>query len=259
MLFFDSALLMLFISSLGAWGVAVVQFAGVDGPLFGKALTHFFLATFTEGWVVLVLLGLLYEQLDIDITQINVPRGLLAGPILFGAPLTFPYGISESLLTPPLLLAAKFGGLLAAAGLLLNLWVLIRYWKHPIAWYWQGILLLLGLKAFAQFIASIIPSGFWLSEHGLRILYLHLLLLGSFSLTLFTALDSSKRIEGALKLVFASIILLLISLIWLTSLWPKNWFTIWQFYATTAIALLPSLAALYFSLAIQVRQKYKFQ
>lgn len=254
-MFFDSSLLMLFISSLGAWGVAVVQFAGVEGPLFGKALTHFFLATFTEGWVVLMLLGLLYERLDIDIQNIKVSQGLLSGLILFGAPLTFPYGISQSLLTQQLLLAAKIGGLLAAAGLLLNLWVLFHHSKQAIAWYWKGILLLLGLKALGQLVASVVPANFWLSEHGLRIFYLHLLLLGAFSLGLFTGLGSSGKVKKALKSVFVSVVLVLTSLIWLTSLWPQAWFSAWQFYATTAIALLPSLAGLHYFMVLYQQQK----
>ena len=113
MTFYDASLLMLFISSLGAWGVAVVQFAGLENPLFGKALTHFFLATFTEGWIVLVLLGILYDHFRVELNNVTIAPGLLAGLVIFGAPLTFPYGISESLLTTQLLLAARLGGLLA--------------------------------------------------------------------------------------------------------------------------------------------------
>lgn len=246
LLFYDGSLYMLFISSLGAWGVAVVQFAGFDSPLFGKALTHFFLATFTEGWVLLVLLGLLFERMDINTDKIKVAPGLLVGLILFGAPLTFPYGISQGLLTEELLLAARTGGVLAASGLVLNLYVIVRHSEVTIAWYWKGILILLALKAVAQLLASILPSDFWLSEHGLRIFYLHLLLLGAFSLALLTAMLRSNKKQAALKMMFGSVILVLLSLVWLTSLWPNTWFSVWQFYATTAISVLPSLAAIYY-------------
>lgn len=258
-LFYDSSLVMLFISSLGAWGVALVQFSGMQIQLFSKVLTHFFLATFTEGWVVLVLLGILYERLGIAMDQVKIPSGLLAGFILFGAPLTFPYGILESWLSPQLLMAARVGELLAATGLLLNVYVLSRYSPNRLAWQWKVVLIVLGLKAIGQLMASLIPANFWLSEHGLRIFYLHLLLLGSFSMVLFSALSSSRNIQGALKLVFGSIVLVLVSLIWLTSLWPRAWFSAWQFYATTGIALLPPLAVLYYFVVLFQQQNKQFE
>jgi len=258
-LFYDSSLVMLFISSLGAWGVALVQFSGMQIQLFSKVLTHFFLATFTEGWVVLVLLGILYDRLGIAMDQLKIPSGLLAGLILFGAPLTFPYGISASWLSPQLLMAARLGGLLAATGLLLNVYVLSRYTPIRLAWQWKAVLIVLGLKAIGQFMASLIPANFWLSEHGLRIFYLHLLLLGSFTMVLFSALSSSKNIQDALKLVFGSIVLVLVSLIWLTLLWPRAWFSAWHFYATTVIALLPSLAALYYFMVLLQQQNKQFE
>lgn len=246
MVFYDGSLLMLFISSLGAWGVAAVQFSGLENPLFGKALTHFFLATFTEGWVVLVLIGLLYDKFDIKSEQVNIVSGLLAGLIMFGAPLTFPYGISESLLTPQMLIAARAGGLLAAAGLILNLYVLVGHTDFKMAWYWKTVLILLALKAVAQLLASVLPTEFWMSAHGLRIFYLHLLLLGAFSLALFSRLLLNEKAEKGLLVVAAGIILVLVSLMWLTPFWPVALFASWQFYATTAIAILPSLAALYY-------------
>ena len=60
---------MLVLSSFGAWGVALIQFGGIENPLYGTALTHFFLATFTEGWAVLMAVGLMYEYLKPDMPQ----------------------------------------------------------------------------------------------------------------------------------------------------------------------------------------------
>lgn len=243
--FYDGALVMLFMCSLGAWGVAVVQFSGVVNPLWGKALTHFFLATFTEGWVVLFLLGLIYEQLDIKAEALSISPALLIGLILFGAPLTFPYGISEGLLSPQLLMAARAGGVLAATGLILNLYVIYQGTNSKIAWYWKVVLFLLALKVLAQSLASVLPSEFWMSAHGLRIFYLHLLLLGAFSLGLFAALHSYQDTRKGLKGITASIVLVLLSLVMLTPFWPSSWFASWQFYLISAIAILPSLAAAY--------------
>lgn len=243
LLFYDGALVMLFICSLGAWGVAAVQFSGVQSPLFGMALTHFFLATFTEGWVVLALLGILYDRLDIRTEDLRFAPALLVGLILFGAPLTFPYGISEGLLNTKLLLTARAGGMLAAAGLGLNLYVLYRRRGWRMAWYWKVIMALLILKAGAQFIVSVVPSDFWMSEHGLRIFYLHLLLLGGFTLVLFSGLHELFESAKGLAAVTATVLLVLTSLLLLTPLWPAGWFTGWEFYIVAAIALLPALAA----------------
>ncbi len=242
---YDGALIMLFICSLGAWGVAVVQFLGLSNPLYGKALTHFFLATFTEGWIVLVLLGLIYEKLGVKVENISISPALLVGFILFGAPLTFPYGISEGLLTSELLIAARVGGLLATVGLGLNLYVLYRHANIHKDWYWFLILLLLVGKALAQLVASVLPSTFWLSEHGLRIFYLHLLLLGAFTLGMFKMLHVELKAETGLAAIATSILLVLGSLLLFTPMWPSTWFVSWYVYVVAGIALLPALAALY--------------
>ena len=254
-LFYDGALVMLFLCSLGAWGVAVVQFSGVQSPLFGKALTHFFLATFTEGWIVLVILGLMYDKLGINVEKIPFAPSLLLGLILFGAPLTFPYGISEGLMSDQLLLAARAGGLLAATGLGINLYLISRRAGTQLAWYWKVILVLLGIKVLAQFTASVLPSDFWMSEHSLRIFYLHLLLLGVFSLGLFGALHLQFNIPRGLAGIATSIILLLLSLVLLTPIWPSRWFSNWQFYLVTVIALLPTVAAAYYWYEINSKAK----
>lgn len=251
MTFYDASLVMLFISSLGAWGVAVVQFVGLENPLYGKALTHFFLATFTEGWVVTVLLGMVYDHFRVQLKNVTLAPGLLVGLILFGAPLTFPYGISESLLTTQLLLAARMGGLLAATGLALNLYVIVRHIDLKSSRYWKLILGLLALKSVAQLLASVLPSEFWMSAHGLRIFYLHLLLLGAFSLTLFSCLLTGRQARTGLQAVMVSVILVLISLLWLTPLWPQNLHAIWQFYVTAIVALLPSVAAVYYFIKLK--------
>lgn len=248
--FYDVALIMLFISSLGAWGVAVVQFSGVQNPLFGTALTHFFLAAFTEGWIVLVLLGLLYEKTGITAKDIPISPTWLTGFILLGAPLTFPYGIAEGLLTPQLQWAARVGGFLAATGLGLNLYTLLSQRKSKTSWFWKTILIFLAVKAGIQFLVSVLPGGFEFTAHSFRILYLHLLLLGAFSLSLFMLLADQLPVSSQKLIpVFSSVFLVLLSLIMLTSAWPIFWPGYWRIYIITAVALLPSLAVIYFWLS----------
>lgn len=243
---YDAALLMLFVSSLGAWGVAVVQFSGVDNPLLGMALTHFFLATFTEGWVVLVLLAVMFHKLNVDEHTLPVSPALIAVLILIGAPLTFPYGISEGLMSPKLMIAARFGGGLVAMGMLLALFVVIRQKHTQLPWYWQLVIGLTAVKAVAQLAASVLPSAFWMANHGLRIFYLHLLLLGAFTFMLFVAIAMQQQSRKELAFLAVTIIAVLISLMALTPFWPSSWFGANWFTVIAVIAVLPSLAAGWF-------------
>ncbi|MDZ7682770.1 MAG: hypothetical protein U5J63_13915 [Fodinibius sp.] len=238
----DGALVMLFVSSLGAWGVAVVQAVVPNSHLLMKSLTHFFLATFTEGWVVLVLVAIVVMQLQPQASDWKLAPNVWLGCIAIGAPLTFPYGISESLLSPMLLLVARLGGGLAAIGLLgvsYTFWASGK-WKHKL---WGWIVGLLAFKALMQLVASVAPSSFWLSDHGLRIFYLHVLLLGALTLTLSAWLQNRFQIsETYFHIVVISVFAVLVSLVLPTSFWPVNWGGAWIFQALVAAALLPPLA-----------------
>lgn len=243
--FYDAALTLLFVSSLGAWGVAGVQFTGLENPLFGKALTHFFLANFTEGWCVLALLGLLF-QLQKHRLENKTNRWLSVMPlfILFGAPLTFPFGISESLLTPSLMWTWRLGSLLTGSGLLLTLLVISKIDSTPKHFFWKLILILLFLKAGAQLLAGLWPQALQFDHHGFRILYLHILLLGAFSISLFWALIREFKLPIYLVNLFAgSALTVIISLTLLTPLWPAPWLIHQKLFIIATVALLPVLAS----------------
>lgn len=238
----DGALAMLLVSSLGAWGVAIVQAVDPTNHLLMKGLTHFFLATFTEGWVVLALLSLLVLKLPVKPDNWPVSQNFSLGCIAIGAPLTFPYGISETLLSPALLLAARMGGAVAAIGLLQAFYAIGSsislkgsIWIWPVA--------LVGLKALMQLAASFIPSSFLFSDHGLRILYLHILLLGSFTLGVMAWLHKASGIRDRFfNGIVLSVVILLASLILPTALWPAGWTGVWIFYLLATAAILPALA-----------------
>ena len=241
-MWFEAALLMLFICSLGAWGVAVTQALDTANPLFGKALTHFFLACFTEGWIVLITVALLAEALNLNATDFRLSPNLLAGLILVGAPMTFPYGISQSLMTLPMLYTARAGGFLVGMAVLgTGLQILRSDGMRRSLLRWPLALLL--LKAVMQVTASVIPSDFWLSDYALRILYLHILLLGAFTLAGigFMHRFASVKTRSFTGVVF-SVLILLISLLMLTRFWPAGWSGIWLFYAITGASLLPAIA-----------------
>ena len=238
---YDAALLLLFISSLGAWGVAVLQAMDLQNPLWAKAMTHFFLASFTEGWVVLAVLALIFGNMAVK-ERPPFSSNVSISLIVIGAPLTFPYGISESLLTPVLLFTARLGGVLASAGIILALYVLWKRgnWKGSV-WTWPlGLLLLKGLM---QLGSSVIPSGFWLSDHALRILYLHVLLLGALTLGSIAWLHVEAGTPYRyFSRVVASVLMVLASLVMMSRLWPPAWSGLWVFYVVTGAALLPAMA-----------------
>ena len=241
---FDGALILLAVCSLGAWGVAVIQEVAPGSHLLMKSMTHFFLAAFTEGWVVFVLCGILVSELGIDEQEWWTSPQIALAAIAIGAPLTFPYGISESLLTPMLLGTARFGGGLAAAGLLLVMASLINSgkWKHPV-WIWPVVFL--SIKGVMQLGASVVPSSFWLSDPGLRILYLHILLLGGLTLVVFAWFNKRTNVPQIFFLLLSiAIVTTLITLVMFTSIWPQILSGAWIVDALALGALLPILAAI---------------
>ncbi|MEX2436442.1 MAG: hypothetical protein WD735_07115 [Balneolaceae bacterium] len=238
-LFYDAALLILGVSSLGAWGVAVFQFSGSENPLFSTALTHFFLAVFTEGWCLLAALGIFYDVLGIE--KVAFPQNWLMAPVLLGVPLMFPFGMSAGMLTPSLLIAARIGSAMVLAGLVFNLWVLMNQRLSALL---KVIVCLLGLKILMQAGSAILPTSLWIGEHSLRILYLHLLLLGFVSLTFMAGLHRVYREinRSGLYLILFSVLLLIVSLVMLSRFWPHFLMPENPFKLVAWIAFLPVLA-----------------
>lgn len=242
LLFMDSALLLLLVSSLGAWGVALAQNLAPGTPLLGKALTHFFLACFAEGWVVLAALAMLAETADLRAWTGRRAFALPVTAIVLGAPLTFIYGISEDLLSPLMLVVGRLGGVAAGVGLLV---LCYGFWKNKGR---PGALLLwplalLALKGIMQVAASVIPGDFLLSSHALRIFYLHVLLLGGFTLAGAAGLHRSRQAPArSYYLLAGSVAALLLSLLLLTPVVPAGWTGMWTFRTLAAAAALPVLA-----------------
>ncbi|WP_440999256.1 hypothetical protein [Fodinibius sp. SL11] len=252
----DGALVFLVVCSFGAWGVAVIQELAPQSHLLMKSMTHFFLASFTEGWVVLVLCTILISELEISVQNWWTSPHFALGAIAIGAPLTFPYGISESLLTPMLLGTARFGGGLAAIGLLLMLAVVFRSgkWNHPI-WIWP--VALLTLKGAMQLGASVVPSSFWLSDPGLRVLYLHILLLGGLTLSAFAWFNNRTSVSKSFfHLIGVAILVTLITLLMFTGVWSRALSGAWIVDALALGAILPILTVLvYWTMLIQSQRK----
>jgi hypothetical protein len=239
---FEGALVMLFISSLGAWGVGFAEFFSIGGPLFGKALTHFFLAVFVEGWVLLVLLGLIARSLKIEDNEYALSPGIMVGLIAIGAPLTFPYGIPESFVSINMSVAARMGGILVAEGVIIFAYSVYKSRKNSLG-IWSWVLVLLVIKAAMQITASLSPADLWLSDHGIRILYLHVTLLGALTIGLVAFLSNEEKMSsGYFYGVVISIVILLLSLILLTTIWPEPVSGVWIYTVLAITASFPIVA-----------------
>ena len=101
------------------------------------------------------------------------------------------------------------------------------------------ILLLLGLKIFFQ-AGALFPTGIWPGEHGLRILYLHLVLLGFGTTGLITAFYPATA--TAIKWSYvAAMAAVLITLAMFSGYWPGTFIPQHLVYWLAGAALLPVL------------------
>jgi hypothetical protein len=260
--FYDAALMALVISSIGAWGVSVIQYSGKDDALLASALTRFFLALFSEGWTILAILGLIWSRVDGARTGFKIPNWLLWQPILMGSMLLFPLSLSEDVVTQTLLWSARIGIVLVAGGLLLNiiaLWSNVRnFATQPSIDRNSGslsptisisgaflriILFFMVIKLLMQLIV-LFPLDIWPGNHGVRVLYLHVIMLGLYSIVAIDAfLPTSWRISK--HVFYASSVLVILSLVLVSGHWPHQFTPSNVFLWLMKISMLPAFAALY--------------
>ncbi|MEX1010989.1 MAG: hypothetical protein WDZ29_02905 [Balneolaceae bacterium] len=238
-IFFDGALAALMVSSLGAWGVSVLQFTTIDSPVISSALTHFFLAVFTEGWAVLGILGVLWSF--VDIKKIPFNTNWLWQPVLFGSMLIFPFSLSESIITPAMFFTAKFGTILIDGSLALNLYLLFKSGRFK-GFIWKTILVLIAIKVAFQF-ATMLPTGIWPGELGLRVLYLHVLMLGIVSILFIQVFSYRNSIPK--KLFAGSVFLILLSLSMISGYWLSFLMLPDLYFWVMIVALLPVIPAMW--------------
>lgn len=233
----DTAVLFMLYASLGGWGLPLLTLLRIEDPLWSMALTHLFLDEFADGWFVLAVLGLIYAR------QPQASQRPLAQRshdlMVIGLPVLFILGIPTHLLNTPLRLIGGLGALLVGLGL----------WGHlQVLWQSGSIgripLFFLGLKATAQLLLIIPPAARWAEQAGLRISYLHWLLLGFVSLSIMAAAQTEWATVQNKRLFTAGVIGLILTLLPLTQLWPAAWRGRWVLTAAGWGALLPVLAAL---------------
>jgi hypothetical protein len=237
--FWDAALIFMILASFGAWGVAVVSRLGVEDPFWSTAMTHLFLDIFSEGWFVLAALGLVYASHKAASER---AAGWGEQLIVIGLPVLFLLAMPINLVPGGLRAIAGIGGLMVGAGLLLTIGALwssvpggLTGWRAPLA--------LLALKAIIG-LGMVLPvTARWAQQNSLRIFYLHSLLLGFITLGLVVAareIWGRAAVPGQRWLVVA-ILILLLSLLPMTDIWPAAWSGVWALQVAALVTLGPVL------------------
>lgn len=239
--FWDASLAFLVISSLGAWGVGLVQALEPGNPVWFAASLHLFLDLFADGWLLMAVLGFAVAALPTD-ARPTLHRSWRL--LVMGLPVTFLLGISPSLLPGPARLIGSIGAVGSAVGLVLFLGVMGRTaWKRR-ARIWYLPLGFLALKTTMQTGLAIPPIARWGLDAGLRIPYLHVVLLGVVTLGLLAAAKytwSAAAVPGW-RWIGGSVVILLASLLPLTDLWPAAWSGTWILWGALGGALAPVIA-----------------
>lgn len=238
--FWDAALAFLVIASLGAWGLGLVQVLQPENPVWFALTLHLFLDLFADGWLVMAILGFAVAALPATNAQPLLRWGWRL--LVAGLPVTFLLSIAPERLPVSVRLIGSVGAIGSAIGFGLVLISLGRAaWRASL---WRLPLAFLGLKAIVQIGLAIPPVAGWGLRAGLRIPYLHLVLLGVVTLGLLAASGSvwGRPAVPGWRWVSGSVVVLLGSLLPLTHLWPASWTGTWIPEAALVGALAPVFA-----------------
>ncbi len=254
----DAALIFMVFASLGAWGVAVVSRLGIEDPFWSVAMTHMFLDLFSEGWMVLAVLGLAHAFRPTGTLTQEQERRSRWGEnlIVIGLPLLFLLAMPVSLVPTEARVIASLAGMLVIVGLLISVWAL---WPAvSTSWLgWRVPLALLAVKALVG-LGTILPAAaIWGQQNGLRVLYLHLLLLGFVTLGLVAAAREAwggEAVPGQRWLVF-TVLILLLTLLPLTGLWPEALRGRWALQLAAWVSLGPVIVVTGMLIALIVRER----
>jgi len=212
----DVALSLLTLSTLGAWGVGLLHGLDVHNPIWTTASIHFYLDLFSEGWFVLGLLGVMVRLFGEERDRLWTRPLVL---VTCGLPASVLLALPSAYLAGTVEIAGRLGAGLVGLGVLLFVRRLYRPVRTANAgWLWGLPLLALGLKAAGQLAVALLPV-LWPGDHnGLRILYLHLMLLGFVSMGLVAgarvvwkgaSVRGSAAFYGAVVLVLGSLVVLI--------------------------------------------------
>lgn len=240
LLAFDLALALLILATLAAWGLALHGPLGLDEPLWLVGLTHFFLDTFSEGWLVLAVVGLAYANAGVDKRSGRVALGTYA----FSVPFIYALAVPADLVPPVLKTVAKVAGFIAGISLMVHVWNFRSLARRATLWVLPIIFLL--LKGAGQALVSAFPDAWWPEIRGLRVLYIHIMLLGFVTLGVSGAAGAAGFVGERWRVFVFQLaaVGLLLGIIPLTGLWPSTWLGVGTLRAAAWLSALPALCAL---------------
>ncbi len=239
----DGAFALLFLASIGAWGVSAAGRLALANPFWSIAGMQLFLTAFTEGWLLLGVLGLLAAAYPACRRNGAIRTGSFV--LLAGTPLLFLLQLPADFVPVVARLVAGAAGLLVFTGLLIFLQALWPVVPFLVRW----LLLFLGLKAAAGLLLLWPAGAAWTAAVGLRISMLHWLLLGFVSLGLVWIAGFSwpERMPTRPAAFWWAVTLLILTLLPLTGLWPAGWRGRWALEAAAWGTIPPLLAAAVFA------------
>ncbi|KPL86970.1 hypothetical protein [Ardenticatena maritima] len=233
----DVALAFLVLASGGAWARAAFVALDVRDPFLTTAAVHLFLDLFSDGWFLFALLGVWLARFP----ALWTPRlRLLTLGMAVGAPLAFLLGVPVALTPPHVRWVASGGGLLLALGCVgyaLALWREVRGVERL-------ALFFLVLKATGLMVASLPAGAMWGEQVGLRIPYLHWFLLGTVSVVLLARYaERFPSTQPAIRGLVGAIVLVQVSLLPLTGVWPAALGGAWRLWFAFGAAFIACVAA----------------
>lgn len=202
LLFFDLAFCFLFGAGLGALAISFVhRFPALH--ISPKLLSVWFLYMFKLGWCVTALLGLLLGELGVTRLR-SVLLGLIS--LAIGTPLSFLINV------PGRHAWGRFGGILLSMGLLTLLLVAARQ-PNVRKRVWVPTLTYFACLALILLVVCFTGWTHWVQDHQKRLIFIHLLMLGSVSSGLLTHAASQGYVqEKDLRYWHGSVFLLLAGL-----------------------------------------------
>lgn len=209
----DGAVAFLVLSTLGAWGVAALVPAAETLPALKAAFAHVFLAWFSQGWFVLALLGIAFRRIDDAVRLPGWAVVLFSG----GVALSFLTGMPGYLVPERIQLVARVGAVAWGSGLVGLLWTWWRSAPAGLRRRWAMPVLVLAAAASTQVASMFVADTWWADLAPMRVLYLHVLLLGFVTPALAAEMVGGWRLVVVQGVALASVALLLL----LTPLWPE--------------------------------------
>ncbi|MBK8506634.1 MAG: hypothetical protein IPL46_33235 [Saprospiraceae bacterium] len=201
-LFLKSALILLFVSTLGTWALGAIMNSSLKGTAWYYGAIQFFLHYQFNGWFIFGVLGLFFKYLEDS--SIHVKQSLFSWfywLLLVSCILTFALSVTWS--TPDkMLFWINSIGVTIQLGALLFFWRLLHFISHNLrsvvrSWtlsLWLIAFLFLSLKIIVQALVAI--PALAIVSYTIRIFvvgFIHLLMLGVISLFIFGAFHQLRE------------------------------------------------------------------